>query len=577
MAGGATGSDRAVAADVGHGRLGCPIGPTAERRAVRSVEEQQARVSAAAVAPRPVRVAIAEAQGLMCAEEVVTERPLPGFDQAAIDGYAVRSVDVLGVGEGSGRRSVRHRTARTERGRGIVVWQRLTLPVMGTIEAGARTPSRLQPRQAVRVQTGAPLPTLADAVLPLRWTDGGQSRVRVLRGVRSGAYVRRTGDDVQPGDVAVRAGTIIGAGPGRAAGRGGPRPGAGASRGRGCRCMAVGGELVDISRTPGNGQVYDVNSYALAAAARDAGAEVNRVGIVSSDARELGEVVEGQVNRAEIVVIAGAVGGAAAEARALGAVRARRDGGHPGRHASRLRPGLRAAGPRRCADVPAARQPGQRAGGLRGDGPAVDPVVAGQAAADAPGRPGAHAVADHLGGRPQGIPARPADARSGHRRVPGAGARRRAGRVVAPAGDARRGKLSGRGSQRGRADSHRRDRRRRVPGSARLSDPVHRLVNLLRSNSQHPGWPTAVGPLRVAAGVIRLRPVRLRDARAMEPAPAGRSGAPGTVGAQHRGRLDVRDTRFRRGRRCVRACGPKRARAGCCRMSSSSTASSAAS
>src|ERR1700732_5560363 len=75
---------------------------TAERRAVRSVEEQQARVSAAAVAPRPVRVAIAEAQGLMCAEEVVTERPLPGFEQAAIDGYAVRSVDVLGLGEVGG-------------------------------------------------------------------------------------------------------------------------------------------------------------------------------------------------------------------------------------------------------------------------------------------------------------------------------------------------------------------------------------------------------------------------------------------------------------------------------------------
>ena len=54
---------------------------------------------AAAVAPRPVRVSIAESQGLMCAEEVVTEHPLPGFDQAAIDGYAVRSVDVGGAGE----------------------------------------------------------------------------------------------------------------------------------------------------------------------------------------------------------------------------------------------------------------------------------------------------------------------------------------------------------------------------------------------------------------------------------------------------------------------------------------------
>ncbi len=264
---------------------------------MRSVEEQQARVAAAAVAPRPVRVAIAESQGLMCAEEVVTERQLPGFDQAAIDGYAVRSVDVLSVGgtddDGLNRE--------------------VSLSVVGEIEAGARTPSRLQPRQAARVQTGAPMPTLADAVLPLRWTDGGQSRVRVLRGVRSGAYVRRTGDDVQPGDVAVRAGTIIGAaqvGLLAAVGRDKvmvhPRPR--------MTVLSVGGELVDVSRTPGNGQVYDVNSYALAAAGRDAGAEVNRVGIVDTDPAKLREVVEGQISRSEVVVIAGAVGGAAAEA-----------------------------------------------------------------------------------------------------------------------------------------------------------------------------------------------------------------------------------------------------------------------
>jgi molybdopterin molybdotransferase len=291
---------------------------------VRSVEEQQARVSAAAVAPRPVRVAIAEAQGLLCAEEVITERPLPGFDQAAIDGYAVRSVDLLGVGQlGVGKSAPVEEhadddlralnTVPDEAGESSQARGGVTLPVIGSIEAGVRTPSRLQPGQAARVQTGAPLPTLADAVLPLRWTDGGQSRVRVLRGVPSGAYVRRTGDDVQPGDVAVRAGTVIGAaqvGLLAAVGRERvlvhPRPRV--------SVLAMGGELVDISRTPGNGQVYDVNSYALAAAARDAGAEVNRVGIVSNDAGELGEVVEGQVNRAEIVVIAGAVGGAAAEA-----------------------------------------------------------------------------------------------------------------------------------------------------------------------------------------------------------------------------------------------------------------------
>ncbi len=371
---------------------------------MRSVEEQQARVSAAAVAPRPVRVAIAEAQGLMCAEEVVTERPLPGFDQAAIDGYAVRSVDVLGVGEPDAPddqtgndhlRAVPEQEGEAAPDRGGV-----TLPVMGNILAGTRTPSRLQPGQAARVQTGAPLPTLADAVLPLRWTDGGQSRVRVLRGVRSGAYVRRTGDDVQPGDVAVRAGTIIGAaqvGLLAAVGRDRvlvhPRPR--------LSVLAVGGELVDISRTPGNGQVYDVNSYALAAAGRDAGAEVNRVGIVSNDPAELGEVVEGQINRAEIVVIAGAVGGAAAEASAIGALRTRRNGSRPGRHAPRVRPGLRATRPRRCPDLSVAGQSGERAGGFRGDGPTADSAIAGQATTDAPNSAGPYAVTDYFGARPK--------------------------------------------------------------------------------------------------------------------------------------------------------------------------------
>src|SRR5436189_202103 len=65
-----------------------------ERTTMRSVDEQLTRVLGAAVRSSPVRVAISEAQGLLCAEEVVAERALPGFDQAAVDGYAVRSVDV---------------------------------------------------------------------------------------------------------------------------------------------------------------------------------------------------------------------------------------------------------------------------------------------------------------------------------------------------------------------------------------------------------------------------------------------------------------------------------------------------
>ena len=287
---------------------------------MRSVEDQQTRVTAAAVAPRPVRVAISEAQGLLCAEEVVTERPLPGFDQAAIDGYAVRSVDVSEAGT----------DMRNEDDERI----ELTLPVVGEVSAGSRQPIRLQPRQAVRVDTGAPLPTLEDAVLPLDRTDGGRARVKVYRPVRSGDYVRKIGDDVQPGDVAVRSGTIIGAaqvGLLAAVGRDKvlvhPRPR--------LSVISVGGELVDTDRTPGPGQVYDVNSYSLAAAARDAGADVNRVGIVSTDPKRLREVVEGQLIRSEIVVIAGAVGGGASDGvrealSDLGDIEVERVAMHPG-------------------------------------------------------------------------------------------------------------------------------------------------------------------------------------------------------------------------------------------------------
>ncbi|WP_330271151.1 molybdopterin molybdotransferase MoeA [Lentzea sp. NBC_00516] len=278
---------------------------------MRSVDEQLARVIAAAVRPAPVRVAISESQGLLCAEEVIAERALPGFDQAAVDGYAVRSVDVSGANASP-----------------------VQLPVVGEIPAGSRQPRRLQPGQAVRIATGAPLPTLADAVVPLGYTDGHQAKVTVNRSVPSAGFVRRTGEDVQTGDVAVRRGASIGAaqvGLLAAVGRNKvlvhPRPRV--------SVISLGEELVDVDRTPGQGQVYDVNSYALAAAARDAGAEVSRVGIMSADPRRLREVIEGRLLLSEIVVIAGGVGGTIGdEVRAaitdLGDMDVTRVGMHPG-------------------------------------------------------------------------------------------------------------------------------------------------------------------------------------------------------------------------------------------------------
>lgn len=267
---------------------------------MRTVEQQLALVTEAAVAPEPVRIAIAEALGLMCAEEVQATRALPNFNQAAIDGYAVRAVDVGGE-RGLGR-APEPRPVPTE----------TSLPVVGEVAAGSQRPLRLQPKQAVRVHTGAPLPTLSDTVIPLEWTDRGRKRMIANRPVRSGEFVRKVGDDIRPGDVAVSSGAILGpahigllAAVGRSKVLVYPRPR--------MSVISVGHELVDIDREPSLGQVFDVNSYALAAAGRDAGADVHRVGIAAGEPRRLRDIVESHMMRSEIIVISGAVGGSGAE------------------------------------------------------------------------------------------------------------------------------------------------------------------------------------------------------------------------------------------------------------------------
>ncbi|MBA3907453.1 MAG: molybdopterin molybdotransferase MoeA [Pseudonocardiales bacterium] len=279
---------------------------------MRSVDEQLARVLGAAVRPAPVRLAIAEAYGLRCAEEVVSSRPVPGFDMAAIDGYAVRSVDVFGAGEAAP----------------------IDLPVVGEIPAGSRHPLRLQPGQAVRVAAGASLPTLADAVVPVGYTDAGSARVSVIHSVPSAGFVRRLGEDVQPGDIAVRREAVLGAaqvGLLAAAGRDKvlvhPRPRV--------SVISVGEELVELARTPGAGQVADICSHALTAAAREAGADTSRAGLVRGDARQIASAVQDRLPFSDVLIVCGAVGGrAGAEVQSalegLGELDTTRVAMHPG-------------------------------------------------------------------------------------------------------------------------------------------------------------------------------------------------------------------------------------------------------
>ena len=248
----------------------------------RGVEQHLDEILSAVPQPDPIELAVLDGQGLLCAEEVVSQRALPAFDQAALDGYAARALDVEGATPA----------------------EPATLSVVGETVAGPSGPASIGPGMAQKVAAGAMLPAGADVVVPGVWTDGGMASVAVHAGPAAGSYVRRAGDDVAPGTTAVQVGTPIGpaqisllAAVGRDRVLVRPRPRV--------AVLSAGGELVDISTLPGPGQVVDVNSYALAAAARDAGAEAYRWGILPAERRQLSEVLESQLLRSDLVLIAG--------------------------------------------------------------------------------------------------------------------------------------------------------------------------------------------------------------------------------------------------------------------------------
>jgi molybdopterin molybdotransferase len=251
---------------------------------LRPVDEQVARVLAQVGAPEPIELALLDAQGLLAAEQVTASAPLPGFDNSAMDGYAVHSADVAG--------------ARSD--------SPVVLPVVGDVAAGARTVHSVGTGRCVRIMTGAPMPAGADAVVPVEDTDGGVARVSIRAPANPGAYVRVVGEDVEAGDVVLEPGTPVGpaqvgllAAVGRERVLVRPRP----------RVVVIstGSELVEVGQRAGPGEIIDANSYLLAAAARDGGAEVYRAGIVPDDKRRLLDLLDAQLARADLLVTSGGV------------------------------------------------------------------------------------------------------------------------------------------------------------------------------------------------------------------------------------------------------------------------------
>ncbi|MDH2389065.1 molybdopterin molybdotransferase MoeA [Streptomyces sp. HNM0663] len=251
----------------------------------------------------PIELQLPDAQGCVLVEDVTVPVALPPFDNSSMDGYAVRTADVAGASEE----------------------YPAVLAVIGDVAAGSGGLPTVGQGQAARIMTGAPLPPGAEAVVPVEWTDGGSGggaastmlpagqapeaaggEVRVHRSVEARAHVRSRGSDVQAGEVALATGTVLGppqigllAAIGRATVRVRPRPRV--------VVLSTGSELVQPGEALGEGQIYDSNSYALTAAARDAGALAYRVGAVTDDADELRAAIEDQLIRADLLVTTGGV------------------------------------------------------------------------------------------------------------------------------------------------------------------------------------------------------------------------------------------------------------------------------
>ena len=243
------------------------------------VEEAQSRVMAEVTVGPAESVALDESLGRVLREDVTATHDLPGADNSAMDGYAVRAEDVANAP--------------------------VTLPVIADIPAGHPTHLQLERGTAMRIMTGAFVPAGADAVVQVEWTDGGTERVRIDKPVKPGASIRRRGEDMHAGDVVLRGGVRIGpaeisilAAAGKTRVQVGRRPIV--------AILSTGDELVEIGETPAPGKIVNTNGALLAALVREAGAIPRPLGIVR-DTRDATIAAFAEASESDFVISSGGV------------------------------------------------------------------------------------------------------------------------------------------------------------------------------------------------------------------------------------------------------------------------------
>jgi molybdopterin molybdotransferase len=235
-------------------------------------------------------VPLSEALGLALSGDVVAGLSLPVFDNSAMDGYAVRAEDVDGA---SPERPV-------------------VLPVAEDIPAGRTDELTLQPGTAHRIMTGAPLPTGATAVVPVEDTDGGVDSVAIRSHPPAGKHIRRAGEDVAPGTTVLRAGQVVTpavlglvAALGMAELTVLPR--------QRILVVSTGSELVSPGTPLLPAQIYESNSVMLAAAFRDAGADVIAAATAEDDVAAFGAILDRYAAAVDLIVTSGGVSAGAYE------------------------------------------------------------------------------------------------------------------------------------------------------------------------------------------------------------------------------------------------------------------------
>lgn len=222
------------------------------------------------------QVALAECRGRVTAAALRAPVALPGFDNSAMDGYAMRAADAGGE-----------------------------LPVVAESRAGHPAPRGPGPGEAVRISTGAMLPAGADAVVPQERAELGDGVLRVEGPVAAGDHVRRAGEDLAAGAEALPAGRRLGA----------AELGVLAALGvEALPCvrrptvaiLTSGDELRGPGEPLGPGDIHDASRFALPALAAAAGAEPRFAGVVADDPESTREAIAAALD-ADFVAIAGGV------------------------------------------------------------------------------------------------------------------------------------------------------------------------------------------------------------------------------------------------------------------------------